>query len=165
MQYRPPCPFFRSQRLDRTYLMILKSLCSTSTSMMYIGTIMTLLAAVTDITACPAYYATPHGPPSPNAAQLAHSEATAGGSLPDGPLPTSLKQPGITILQLIALNELFEVAYFTDLLDNVSKGIHGYDAGAIAPLDKGYLVQSLTAILEVIPVSRLLIFLLAHHVS
>ena len=85
------------------------------------------------------------GFPSPNPAQLAQIQATAGGSLPDGPLPTSLKPAGVTTLQLIALNEIFEVAYFNDLLTNVTTGVPGYDVEALG-FNKTYVVNTLTAV-------------------
>ena len=73
----------------------------------------------------------------------------AGGTLPNGPLPTSLKSAGVTTLQLLALNEIFEVAYFTELLANVTNDVPGYDAKSIAPLDKKYVVDALTAVANV----------------
>jgi hypothetical protein len=65
----------------------------------------------------------------------------AGGTLPNGALPSSLKAGGIQALQLIAANELFEVAYFTDLLQNVTDNVPGYQVE-----DYDYVVATLTAI-------------------
>jgi hypothetical protein len=65
----------------------------------------------------------------------------AGGTLPNGALPSSLKAGGIQALQLIAANELFEVAYFTDLLQNVTNKIPGYQVE-----DYDYIVATLTAV-------------------
>lgn len=76
-------------------------------------------------------------------------EKEAQGTLPNGPLPTILKSAGVTTLQLLALNEIFEVAYFTELLANVTNSVPGYDPKSIAPLDKKYVVDALTAVVNV----------------
>ena len=101
------------------------------------------------VAATPFKFPLPDGFPTPNPAQLAVIEKKAQGSLPNGPLPTILKSTGITTLQLLALNEIFEVAYFTELLANVTNNVHGYDAKSIAPLEKKYVVDTLTAIVNV----------------
>ena len=85
------------------------------------------------------------GFPSPNPAQLAEIESTAGGSIPNGPLPTALKPAGVTTLQLIALNEIFEVAYFNDLLTNITTGVPGYDVTALG-YNMSYVVETFTTI-------------------
>ncbi|KAF4628894.1 hypothetical protein G7Y89_g9257 [Cudoniella acicularis] len=69
--------------------------------------------------------------PTPNADQIKAIETTAHGSLPIPPAATgapapSLKNDTITSLQLIAFNELFEVAFFTDLLKNITTNMSGY---------------------------------------
>lgn len=51
----------------------------------------------------------------------------AGGKLPGGNLPTNLSDASITAWQLIAFNELFEVAYFSAVLKNVTEGKKGYN--------------------------------------
>lgn len=68
-------------------------------------------------------FPTSDGFPSPNLAQLAEIEKEAQGSLPNSPLPKSLKATGVTTLQLLALNEIFEVAYFTELLANITTNV------------------------------------------
>ena len=108
-----------------------------------------LSIAVAGVAATPFKFPLPDGFPSPNPAQLAMIEKKAGGTLPDGPLPTILKGAGITTLQLLALNEIFEVAYFTELLANVTNSVPGYDAASIAPLDKTYVMDTLTAVVNV----------------
>ncbi|KAF6223922.1 hypothetical protein HO133_010496 [Letharia lupina] len=107
-----------------------------------------LSIAVAGVAATPFKFPLPDGFPSPNPAQLAMIEKKAGGTLPDGPLPTILKGAGITTLQLLALNEIFEVAYFTELLANVTNSVPGYDAASIAPLDKTYVMDTLTAVVN-----------------
>jgi len=81
--------------------------------------------------------------------QLAEIEKEAQGTLPNTPLPTSLKSTGITTLQLLALNEIFEVAYFTELLANVTNNVTGYDTASIAPIDRTYVLDAITAVVNV----------------
>lgn len=111
--------------------------------------LLALSVAATGVTATPFKFPLPDGFPSPDPAQLAVIEKEAQGTLPDGALPTVLKGTGITTLQLLALNEIFEVAYFTELLANVTNNVTGYDAASIAPLDKSYVIKSLTAVVNV----------------
>lgn len=113
------------------------------------STLLALSIAAAGVAATPFKFPLPDGFPNPSPAQLAMIEKEAGGSLPNGPLPTMLKSAGITTLQLLALNEIFEVAYFTELLANVTNDVPGYDAKAIAPLDKTYVVDTLTTVANV----------------
>ena len=111
--------------------------------------ILAISVAAAGVTATPFKFPLPDGFPNPSPAQLAIIEKEAGGSPPNGPLPTILKDAGVTTLQLLALNELFEVAYFTELLANVTTEVSGYGHKAIAPLDKKYVVDALTAVVNV----------------
>ena len=113
------------------------------------STLLAFFTAAANVAATPFKFPLPDGFPSPDPAQLAVIEKEAQGSLPNGALPTILKDTGVTTLQLLALNEIFEVAYFTELLANVTNGIPGYDAKSIAPLDKKYVVDTLTAVVNV----------------
>lgn len=85
----------------------------------------------------------PNGFPNPNPEQLLQIQKEAHGTLPNGPPPPKLSDQGVTNLKLIALNELFEVAYFTQLVHNVTSKAPGYDLGS----DETYVVDTLTAIL------------------
>ena len=105
--------------------------------------------AAVGVAATPFKFPLPDGFPNPDPAQLALIEQEAQGTLPDGPLPTSLKSAGITTLQLLALNEIFEVAYFTELLSNVTNEVPGYDTKSIAPLERKYAIDVLTAVVNV----------------
>lgn len=49
------------------------------------------------------------------------------GTLPNGPPPPTLSPDAATSLKLIAFNELFEVAFFTELAANLTAKIPGYD--------------------------------------
>ena len=81
---------------------------------MYLASILAVSAAIISVAASPYKIPTSDGFPNPNLTQLAVIEDLAAGTIPNGPLPTSLNDASITTLQLIALNELFEVAYFLD---------------------------------------------------
>lgn len=94
-------------------------------------------------TAAPFTFPLPDGFPNLNATGLAEVEKLAGGTLPNGALPTTLKADAIQALQLIAANEQFEVAYFTELLANVTNGVPGYEDG-----NTDYIKRTLTAIVN-----------------
>lgn len=85
------------------------------------------------------------GFPNPSDAQLADIAFRAGGSLPNGPAPPNLGTDAINDLRLIALNEIFEVAFFSNVLQQMSTG-----AAAWMPIDNGvtrdYLRRTLTAV-------------------
>ena len=111
--------------------------------------IIALSVAAAGVAASPFKFPLSDGFPSPNPAQLAGIEKKAQGTLPNGPLPNSLKATGVATLQLIALNEIFEVAYFTELLANVTNNVRGYDSESLAPLDRKFVIEALTAIVNV----------------
>lgn len=77
--------------------------------------------------------------PSP---ELSAIQAQARGTLPNGPLPATLSDASATTLQLLAFNEMFEVAYFTSLLKNVTSGEYDVGSGAV----KDFIIQSFAAI-------------------
>lgn len=107
-------------------------------------------ASIAGVVAAPPFqFPLPDGFPNPTPAQLAQIEKEAGGTLSNSFLPASLKSGAVTALQLLANNELFEVAYFTELLNNITSNVPGYDATATAPLDRAYLVKSISAIINV----------------
>lgn len=76
----------------------------------------------------------------------------AGGTLPNTPLPTALPADAVTTLQVIAYNEIFEVAFFSSLLANVTNGVDGFTD--LKGLDKDYACKVLTAVIAVSPASR-----------
>lgn len=129
---------------------------NTSSLIMQIPAIISLLALSASVTAAPFTFPLPDGFPTPNPTQLAEIEKLAQGTLPDGALPTSLKPTGVTTLKLIALNEIFEVAFFSSLLSNVTNNVPGYDAAALAPLDYTYVIDTLTAVVNVGPLPALI---------
>lgn len=67
----------------------------------------------------------------------------AGGGLPNTALPSTLTASAVQALQLIAANELFEVAYFTELITNITTNIQGYEC-------EPRVLDSLKAIVNVV---------------
>jgi hypothetical protein len=63
----------------------------------------------------------------PTVANPADIEKQAHGSLPNGPPPASITDDTLTSLRLIAFNELAEVAFFTELIANITNKVPGYD--------------------------------------
>ncbi|KAL8992954.1 MAG: hypothetical protein Q9169_006714 [Polycauliona sp. 2 TL-2023] len=105
--------------------------------------LITIVALATAVTAAPALFANtsifplPDGFPSPSPAQLLEIERLAGGRLPTNPLPTGLSKDEITTLKLLAHNELYEVAFFTELLTNLTTHVAGYGPQDLAPYPGG----------------------------
>jgi len=76
-------------------------------------------------------------------------EQVAGGTLSNAtasPLssPNGVADTTLTVLRLIAFNELSEVAFFTELLTNITNNVPGYDLPA--GFDRDYILASFTAI-------------------
>ncbi|KAL8922333.1 MAG: hypothetical protein Q9172_003625 [Xanthocarpia lactea] len=116
---------------------------------MLLITVVTLAAAVS---AAPSNYPITNvfpladGFPNPSPEQLLSIQKAAGGSLPNAPLPTTLSQNETTALKLLAHNELFEVAFFNELLTNITTNVPGYCVNDTAPLDRALLIKSIEAI-------------------
>ncbi|KAK7177651.1 late sexual development protein [Paraphaeosphaeria sporulosa] len=87
----------------------------------------------------------PDGFPSPSLEQINEIQERAHGTLPNTPLPSHLSKDGITNFKLIAFNELFEVAFFFELVQNITNNVDGYE------LDEGReeILDDLTVILAV----------------
>ncbi|KAF2194599.1 hypothetical protein K469DRAFT_546323 [Zopfia rhizophila CBS 207.26] len=75
------------------------------------------------------YFPLANGFPNPSADQIKQIQKQAFGTLPNGAPPASISTDGLTNLKLLALNELFEVAFFTELVYNVTNKLPGYDLG------------------------------------
>lgn len=105
---------------------------------------LTLVLSASAAAAAPFSFPLPNGFPNLNATARVEVYKLAGGTFPNSALPTSLKAGGTQTLQLIAANEIFEVAYFTELLYNVTNNVPGYDV-----MDKDYVVKTLTAVVNV----------------
>lgn len=94
------------------------------------------------------------GFPKPNAQQLLKIEQAAGGTLSNAPPPPSLSKEGITNFQLIAFNELFEVAFFGELLSNITNNVPGFETPN--GMEKQYLIDIIANHLAVSRPSSLL---------
>lgn len=104
---------------------------------------LTLLLAFVGLAAA-APFKLNNGFPNPSPSALAEIQKEAGGTLPNTPLPTSLKADAIQSLQVIAVNEIFETAYFSSLLHNVTNNVHGYTD--FDGLSRDYVIKSLKQI-------------------
>ena len=69
------------------------------------------------------------GFPNPSTAQLQDIKNRAFGTLLNAPRLGIISTDGLTNLKLIALNELFKVAFFTELIANLTNRVSGYDFG------------------------------------
>ena len=63
--------------------------------------------------------------------------------MPNGPPGPKVSDDGLTNLKLIALNELFEVAFFNELLHNITEKAPGYDLG----YGHEYVLDAISAII------------------
>ncbi|CAO2652546.1 Nn.00g008290.m01.CDS01 [Neocucurbitaria sp. VM-36] len=88
------------------------------------------------------YFPLSNGFPNPGAGEVLEIQKQGHGLLPNGPPPPTLSPEGVTNLKLIALNELFEVAYFTELVYNLTNKVQGYDLG----YGHDYVLDALTSI-------------------
>ncbi|KAJ9203722.1 hypothetical protein DTO164E3_22 [Paecilomyces variotii] len=86
----------------------------------------------------------PDGMPNPSEEQIEDIERRARGTLPNTPPPSTISPEGIVSLQLIAFNELFEVAYFNELLLNVTNNVPGYEISD--PDEREFVIKILTAV-------------------
>jgi hypothetical protein len=116
------------------------------------GAVVTLLGVASVVFAVPTGTAhgqsqLPNGLPNPSQSQLAQIEENAHGTLPNAPPPSNISADGITNLKLIALNELFEVAFFNELLLNITNNVTGYEFSDKS--DRDFAIKSFTAILAV----------------
>jgi hypothetical protein len=87
------------------------------------------------------------GFPNPSASQLQMIEELAGGTLGNGPPPPSLSAVSATNLRLIAFNEIFETAFFTDLLYNITTHQKGYTY--FGAFSKEFVVDALVGVINV----------------
>jgi hypothetical protein len=88
-----------------------------------------------------------NGFPKPNSTEVTSIEQAAGGTLSNAPPPPSISQEGITNLKLIAFNELFEVAFFSELLSNITNNVPGYVIDDRK--ERRFLIDTITAVLAV----------------
>ena len=85
--------------------------------------------------------------PNPSAGQLEDIENKAFSTLLNAPPLSTISTNSLTNLKLIALNELFEVAFFTKLVANLTNKINSYDLN----YGHDYILQTLKAVVTVNP--------------
>lgn len=89
-----------------------------------------------------------NGFPNPNQQQMQEIAKQAGGLIPNVELPKELGPGSTTAFQLIAFNELFETAFFGDLINNITTEAPGYEAQ-----NKDELLKIFKTVLAVRPTS------------
>lgn len=67
-----------------------------------------------------------NGFPNLTADALKQVEITAQGTLPNTALPANVSDNSLVAFRVIAFNEIFEVAYFTSLIQNITNNVPGY---------------------------------------
>lgn len=82
--------------------------------------------------------------PTPDAQQVNDINNAAHGSQSNNTPPSSISAEGITNLQFIAFNEIFEVAFFTELLQNITNNVDGFEVPD--GLSRDFLLDTLIAI-------------------
>ncbi|KAJ9143487.1 Sexual development protein [Pleurostoma richardsiae] len=85
------------------------------------------------------------GFPTPSAEQLLDIEKKADGTLSNAPPPPKIANSSLTAFQLIAFNELFETAYFSSLIYNITNNVTGFELAE--PEKKDELVNILETVL------------------
>jgi hypothetical protein len=114
-----------------------------------------LSAAAPAAQAAPRSFGVPtdDGFPTPNAQQLLSIENKADGTLSNAPPPPKLANSSLTAFQLIAFNEIFEVAFFSSLLSNITNGVSGFNFQSEAKRTE--FVDILQTVLAVCPIPHL----------
>jgi len=86
-----------------------------------------------------------NGFPDLSADALRKVEEQAQGTLPVTGAVDHLNDKSVTVFELIAFNELFEVAFFSSLLSNITSNVYGF--GIESQYLKNSVVDALTAVL------------------
>jgi hypothetical protein len=89
------------------------------------------------------------GFPTPNPGQIKSIEQTALGTLSNNPPPPkgAIPPDAITSLQLINLNENFEVAFFNSLLYNVTNSVSGFQISD--QTERNFVLETLKTVIAV----------------
>lgn len=86
-----------------------------------------------------------NGFPNPSPTAVTGIQDQAHGTLPNGGAPSPISHEGVVNLRLIAFNEIFETAFFSQLLHNVTHNIGGYREEDFNGFTKQQIVDQLTA--------------------
>jgi hypothetical protein len=82
-----------------------------------------------------------------NVYQLQKIERLAHGRVPSSRIPLNISSEGIKSLQLLAFNELFEIAFFSSLVTNISTEQPGFEVEDME--EKSLILETLTTIVAV----------------
>ncbi|KAK5121782.1 hypothetical protein LTR85_004657 [Meristemomyces frigidus] len=85
-----------------------------------------------------------NGFPTVSAAALHDIEEAAHGTLPNGALPTEINATSAIVLELIAFNEAFEVAFFTSLIQNITSNVEGFQIDS--QVLRSFVLETLIAV-------------------
>ena len=102
-----------------------------------------LLYATRLVYSSPFSFPLSNGFPFPNDTALQELYTTAGGNFTNMPLAPKFDNDSLTSWKLQAFNEFMEVAFFTQLITNITEGIPGYE---LEPESKDYILESLKTI-------------------
>lgn len=89
----------------------------------------------------------PDSLPNPSPSQIESIQMRAGGTLPNTPPPMRISSEGINNLKLMAFTGLSEVAFFDELLRNITTNVQGYQVANAQERDM--VIKSLTTFLAV----------------
>ena len=86
-----------------------------------------------------------NGFPTPNPTAVLDIQDQAQGTLPNGAAPSPISAEGKANLRLLAFNEIFETAFFTQLLANVTNNITGFREEDMNGFKRSAVIEMLTA--------------------
>ena len=102
-----------------------------------------LLYTTRGVHANPFSFPLSNGFPFPNDIALQELYTTAGGNFTNMPLAPKFDNDSLTSWKLQAFNEFMEVAFFTELIANITEGVPGYE---LEPESKDYILDTLKTI-------------------
>ena len=102
-----------------------------------------LLYASRVVHASPFSFPLPNGFPFPSEVALEKLYTTAGGNFTNMPLAPKFDSDSLTSWKLQAFNEFMEVAFFTQLIANITNGVSGYE---LESESKDYILDTLKTI-------------------
>ena len=105
--------------------------------------VQSLLYATRLVHASPFNFPLSNGFPFPGDAALEELYTTAGGNFTNMPLAPKFDSDSLTSWKLQAFNEFMEVAFFTQLIANITDGVPGYE---LDPESKDYILNTLKTI-------------------
>ena len=115
-----------------------------TTKAMYGSTLLQIwLYAMPLVHGNPFSFPLPNGFPFPGEAALEELYTTAGGNFTNMPLAPKFDSDSLTSWKLQAFNEFMEVAFFTQLIANITDGVPGYK---LHPESKDYILNTLKTI-------------------